>query len=165
MSRVTRKIVRTAKQWAALTATEKAANRRGLEILSIMRDEGIPATPASKRVGSTVATARKYVSPALRRDARGRIVAKPTDRLFRRLSILTTQGIKEVDTTNFRVASDAGRHWNAIGHYLGTGNDRSLRVFRGKKISGHTLETDPDVIERQANRGELDFEGPYDLTR
>ena len=163
MTPASRKVVRTAKQWEALTPAEKAANRRGLETLSIMRHEGIPVTPASKRAGTTPATVQKYAAPALRRDARGRIVAKSSDRLFRRVAALTTKGLKQVDSTDSREAAVAGRHWNTIGHGLETGDWSRVAAFRGKKVRGRTLETDPDVIEAQARRGELDFEDIYEL--
>ncbi len=164
MSSVTRKIIRTGKQWTGLTVTEKAAHRRALEALSIMRDEGTPLTPAAKRAGTAPATVQKYAGPALRRGARRRIVAKSSDRLFRRLPALTTKGLKQLDFTDSREASVVGRHWNAIGHGLNTGDWSRVAALRGKKIRGHTLEADPDVIEVQARRGELDFEDIYELT-
>lgn len=164
MPPVTRKVVRTAKQWGALTAAEKATNRRALETLSIMRAEGIPVTPASKRAGTTPATVQRYAGPALRRDARGRIVAKSIDRLFRRLPALTTKGLKQVDSTDSRETSDLSRHWTAIGHGLGTGDWSRVAALKGKKVHGHMLETDPDVIEAEAQRGKLDFDDIYDLT-
>ncbi len=163
MSPVSRKIVRTAKQWAALTVPEKAARRRAFETLSTMRDEGIPVTPASKRAGTTGATVQKYAGPALKRDVRGRIVARPTDRLFRRLPALTTKGLRQLDLTDSREASVVGRHWNAIGQGLG-GDWTKAATFKGTRVHGYALETDPDMIEPQAQRGEFDFEDIYELT-
>lgn len=165
MSQLSRKIVRTAKQWAGLTVREKGARRRALETLSIMRDEGIPLTPAAKRAGTAAPTVQKYASPALRRDARGRVVAKSTDRLFRPLTALTTKGLKQLNLTDSRQASVVGGHWSAVGHGLNTGNWNNVAAFKGKKVHGHALETDPDVIERQAQRGALDFEDFYDTTQ
>lgn len=164
MSPLSHKIVRTAKQWAGLTATEKAAHRRVLEALSIMRDEGIPVTPAAKRAGTVPATVKKYAGPALRRDARGRVAAKSTDRLFRRLPVLTAEGLKQLDLTASGDASVVGGHWSAIGHGLNTGNWSNVAAYKGRKVRGHTLETDPDIIERHAQRGEVDFEDIYELT-
>ncbi len=165
MPPVSRKVVRTAKQWEALTDTEKAARRRALDVLSIMREEGIPLTPASEKVGTSVATAKKYLgSAALRRDARRRIVAKSSDRLFRRLPALTTKGLKQMDFTDSRQSSVVGRYWNEIGHGLNTGDWSGVATFKGKKVRGRALETDPDVIEARARRGELDFEDIYELT-
>lgn len=163
MSPQSSKIVRTAKQWAGLTITEKTARRRALDGLSIMRDESIPVTPAAKRAGTTPATMQKYASPALRRDARGRIVARPTDRLFRRLPALTTKGLKQLDLTDSREASVVGRHWNAIGQGL-SGDWTKAATFKGTRVHGYALETDPNLIEPQAQRGELDFEDIYELS-
>jgi hypothetical protein len=94
---------------------------------------------------------------------RGRIVAKPSDRLFRRLPVFTTRGVKQLDFTDSRETSAVGGHWNAIGHGLNTGKWSKVAMFRGKKVHGHTLETDPDVIEAEARRGEIDFLDIYEV--
>jgi hypothetical protein len=164
MSRTSSDVVRTARQWEALTRAEKAARRRVLDAISISRDEGVSLTSASKRAGTTVSTVRRFAAPALRRDARGRIVAKPSDRLFRRLSVFTTKGVKHLDFTDSRVTSVVGRHWNAIGQGLNTGDWGSVAAFKGERVRRYTLETEPDTIEAWARRGELDFEDIYELT-
>lgn len=156
--------ISTARQWVALGPAERAAYRRALDAVSLVR-EGAAAKDAARRAGTTVETVTKYAGPALRRDARGRLIARNTDRLFRRLPVLTTKGIKEIDTTDSRVASEIGRHWSAIGHYLATGGENQLRAFRRRTIGDNRFETDADVIDQWEARGRLDFEDIYDLTR
>ena len=69
----------------------------------------------------------------------------------------------EVEVRGSRVASLVGAHWSAIAHYLRTGDDSRLRRLEGKTVAGIPLETDPDVIDEWARRGELEIEDVYEL--
>ena len=62
-----------------------------------------------------------------------------------------------------RDASTIGRHWGAVGRYLQHYDDSELRKLRGASINDYELETDLDVTDELAGRGELDFEEIYEL--
>lgn len=79
------------------------------------------------------------------------------------MRMLTTSGV-EVLAVEFgsEAASTIGRHWNAVKDFLNTGQTAGLEPFRGTRILLYRFETDPDRIERWAQRGELDFEDIYE---
>jgi len=161
-----RRTILTPAQWAALGSAERLAHDRALEALSLMRGEGLPLAEAAKLAGTTPETVRQYMGEALTRDPKGRVVARPSDRLYRRMRVLTKPaGPKDLDIRSSRDATVVGKHWNAVKHHLSTGDERPLAAFKNVKVAGHFLETDPDTIEAWASRGELDFEDIYDLTQ
>ena len=69
--------------------------------------------------------------------------------------------IVPVDVRGSRSASTVGRYHAAIHRYLTTGDEHDLAQFRGLKVAGVELETDLDVIDTLARRGEFDFESIY----
>lgn len=103
----------------------------------------------------------RYVGRALRRGRDRRYLARPTDRLPRPVQVLTTEGTKSLVLRGSNVTTLVARHWNTVGRFLATGETRALDSFRGRRVAGRELETDPDAIERQARRGELEFEDLY----
>jgi hypothetical protein len=157
--------IHTASDWVSLTANERLARDRALEALSLMRYEGLSLDSAAQAAGTTPGTVLKYAGGALQRTASGEIRARPSDSLFRRMRVLVAgKGPREIDIPTSREASIIARHWNAVKHFLWTGDSRRLARFKGVTVAGRPLETDPDVIERLAGRGELDFEDIYELT-
>jgi hypothetical protein len=144
--------------------SEREARDRALEAVVLMRREGLTLTSATIRAGTTPNTVLKYARTALTRRPDGLYGAKPADPLFRRMRILSLEGVISVDIRGSRVAALAGEHASAIHHFLATGDDRRLRPLAGKRVAGVPLETDPDAIEAWGRRGVLDFEDIYDLT-
>ncbi len=159
-----RKEVRSAKQLAALTPPERAARDRGLEALALIRRKGLSLTRAAKRATTTRNTVLKYAGSALQRRPDGRYAAKRADRLYRRMRILTPDGVRVIGIRGSRAASVAGEHASAIHHYLATGDDSRLRALVGKRVAGAPPETDLAAIEAWARLGVLDFEDIYELT-
>jgi hypothetical protein len=79
------------------------------------------------------------------------------------MRMLTTSGVQVLAVEiGSEAASAIGRHWNAVKDFLHTGDTGGLEPFRGLRILGYRFETDPDRIERWAQRGELDFEDIYE---
>jgi hypothetical protein len=80
-----------------------------------------------------------------------------------RIRMLTDQGVDEFPV---RVGSDAaraiGQHWNAVQHFLHSGDMSRLTQFATLTIDGRRFAVDPGWIERWAARGELDFEDIYE---
>jgi hypothetical protein len=75
-----------------------------------------------------------------------------------RMRILTTRGVVDVEVSLPLARSAIGSHWNAVQHFLATGDTDQLQRFRLLPM----LLTDPDEIERLARIGELDIDGIYD---
>lgn len=70
-----------------------------------------------------------------------------------------------MDVTDSRTASRVGTYWNAVDHYLRTGDARPLRAFRGKTIRAGKVAlpfvTDPRTLKRLAQVDEVRFESIY----
>jgi hypothetical protein len=143
-----------------LRPATREARFRALEAVSRMRTENLSLTAAARASGTTPATIRRYAAPALTQQGR-RTVAKPTDRIYRRIRVLTTDGVREVDIRSSRQASRVGAHWNAVDAYLRPGNTRALRKFTNIRLGGTALATDPEQIEAYARRGELAIDDIY----
>ena len=70
----------------------------------------------------------------------------------------------DVDVRGSRAASLIGRYFNAVGHFLATGDASVLAPFRGKTVGGVELLSDPARIEQLEVRRELDIDDIYPNT-
>jgi hypothetical protein len=78
------------------------------------------------------------------------------------IRVLTASGITFLTWLTATEATAVGQHWNAIRTYLEYGDETKLAQFLNIRVAGHQLETDPDVIEWHAIRGDVRFESIYD---
>ena len=147
--------------------TDPAARERALEALQHMRSDGLSLTRATRSVGTTPETTRKYVGSALRRTRSRRWAATPSDRLTRHIRVLTKDGIAEVRVRGSRPASRNARYLAAVEHYFRTADTEPLAEFRGQSIQagGVTFPfiRDPATLERLDAAGETSFERMYTL--
>ncbi len=149
----------TAKGYGSLRASQKQARARALDALSKVR-HGETLTRAAQQAGTTPNTVAKYAGEQLRREG-GRTVASRSDRLYRVMNAVTTEGVVEVSLRSSRQATLVGEHANAIKKFLLTGDAEPLRKFAGVKVGGRELETRPEVLEDLERSGELEYE-PYE---
>lgn len=77
------------------------------------------------------------------------------------VNVITTQGVLPLDLSE-EERSLAASHVNAATHYRDTGESDRLDAFRGVRVGGYKLETDPGELEHLANRQQLDFEEFYE---
>lgn len=163
-----RREVRTATGLAQLRPAAQEAYERALDALALMRRDRISLSQAATRAGTTRNTVRRYAGSAIRKDARGRYAARPSDRLIRRMRFLTPRGQITLDVTNSRTASRIARYFAAVDRYLKTGKTDALREFRGKAIRvgkvAYPFITDPRTLSRLGRAGEVSFEDLYDFT-
>jgi hypothetical protein len=86
---------------------------------------------------------------------------------MRRCLVLPIEGrLAEIATLDSRAATIAGEYWNAVNHYLETGDDGELARFRGQSIrdaqgNAVPLLTDLDELERLGSAGVLSFQSLY----
>ncbi len=134
-----------------------------------MRREGIASVGAGRRAlraeGFTppsYATVRRYEQGIFRRDERDRFVVRGQDFSPRVMDAVTLQRGVERDT-QVRSSSDASKvgTWsNAVRAFLQTGDESKLAELSERDVtirSGRaTLQTDPAVLQRMADSGELD---------
>jgi len=126
-----------------------------------MRTGRLSLSAAARASGTTPRTVRRYAAPALVQTGR-RTSAAPTDRLYRRMAVLSADGGRQdVDVRSSAQASRVAAHWNAVDRYLRTGDTTALKPFRNCKVGGQQLATDPDALEAFARHGELAIESIY----
>ena len=155
--------IRNTRDLEALPERSQAARKGALTVIARARHEHITIAEAIRRermVGHHISTesVHRYGGPAIARGPGGRLVPTPYDRLFRRLPILTPDGVVEADVRSSRRASLIGEYRNAVRAFL-EGDDPTgagLRRFRGKGAGGHIFLTDFDALEAWANRAEPD---------
>jgi hypothetical protein len=112
-------------------------------------------------------TFQRYVGSAVRQDRPGgpfRAVA--TDRFQRTVQVPTSQGYVSVAVTGNRTARELSDYLNAVGHFNRTGDDSTLRRFRGKTFNvrgGRRLEflTDPAALMTLAEADALRLDSLY----
>jgi hypothetical protein len=137
------------------------AYRRALDAIGFKRRfPAVPLSKAAKSSGTTLKTIRKYAGPALLVRS-GRLDVTPSDRLPRRMRMLTPQGEVAVSTTSSRTASRISRYNNAVRDFYATGDTTALKPFRGKGVrSGgarYEFVTDPRVLNRLGRAGAVHF--------
>jgi len=129
-----------------------------LEVVSVMRRDGVTLKQASERVGIPPGVVRFWARDALQGDR-----TTTGDRLLRMMWIVTDGQVVKVGVRGSHQAGAVSAHWQAVTRFLETGDQNALAPFRDKSVAGHRLETDPDVLERLALSGPLQFEDIYAL--
>jgi hypothetical protein len=145
--------------------------KRGLRAVSLMRNKKHSLRAASTESEVDPRFVRRWMSPALRRNAKGRYTAKPSDRLLRILRLPSAEGpsVIEVVIRDSRESALIGRYWRLVAKFLRTGDETVFAKLRretvldanGKRIR---LLFDPEVLHLLGDAGRLDFEGIYAQT-
>lgn len=102
---------------------------------------------AAKEIGIDPRTVMRHVGKSLAKRADGKYHAKPTDRISRNMVINSRGKQVEVTVPDSKTASIVGRYFNAVRHWLNTGNTKPLAKFKGVVVTDasgtlHVLETD-----------------------
>ena len=143
-----------------LTPSQREARHRAFEAVGEMRAQGLSLRSASEFVGTTPATVRRYAGELLVKEGR-RYRLTESDRIYQRMSVLSVDGVADVDTRGSKVRSLVGRHWNAVQRFGLTGDLSYLTPFVTKRVGGVELATDPDLIEEYLRQGEMDIDDIY----
>lgn len=135
-------------------------------VVTTMRSDGLSLRRAAAEEGISPATVLRHAKGALRKTSQGRYRARKSDRLLRPLVIPSSQGLAEIATRDSRSATIVAEYWNAVNHYLETGDDTELSRFRGVTITAAQgnavpLLTDTDELERLGSAGILSFQSIY----
>jgi hypothetical protein len=152
--------VRGRRDYDHLTPSEQESRHRAFESISEMRSRGLSLRAAADFVGTTPDSVRRYADNALVKE-NGRYYATVSDRTYQRMSVLSVDGVADIDTRGSRVRSLVGRHWNAIRRFGATGDVSLLKPFTGRRVGGVELASDPDLIEEYIRQGEIDLDDIY----
>ncbi len=139
---------------------EQEARTRALRALSAMR-QGTSISKAARENGVTPRTVKRYAGSALVQDRPGgRIRATKNDKLVRYLQIPGPDGPRDITIPGSKTASEFANYKAAINRLL-RGDRNAMARWRGKKIAGIELITDPKILVEQARKEIL----PYSLYR
>jgi hypothetical protein len=119
----------------------------------MMRDPNLSASRAALDNGVTVRDYWTYIPKAFKKDSGGRIRAV-ADRYLRRLEIPGPDGPLVVKIRGYKAKSEMARFRNDVFDFLG-GNRSALDKWKGVRIQGHELLTDPRVIRLLGEQGNL----------
>lgn len=113
-------------------AHEREEQLDAFAALALMRRETLPASIAAKAEGISLKKLSRYVGSALRKRGKD-FVAKPSDRLVRKMITLDARGKRFIEVRSSKAATQVARHLHAVDKAL-KGEPSGLRKFRGKKI-------------------------------
>jgi hypothetical protein len=136
------------------------------QVVSKMRANKWSLAVASQELGIDPRVVVQLAGSALRKNTKGRYVARPSDRLLRVLILPTPDGLREVATSDSQEATKVGDYWNAVYRQLYPGDDGALRKFRNQYVTAQDGErvpllTDPDQIDLLGSAGVFSFETIY----
>jgi hypothetical protein len=141
-----------------LTLAQDIARNKALHALSLVRADAWSLTRAAREVGLTRDAVRAWVGRSIGKR-NGRFVARASDKLARKMAVLTPRGTQYVPIFDSRVASKLGAYHAAVKAAL-HGDLKALAPFRGKTFRtggkrGFRFITDLRTLRRLAEAGEL----------
>jgi hypothetical protein len=158
--------IRTVSGYLKLRPSARMARDRALDALSRMRRQRLSLSSAARAAGTTPANVLRHAGAAIRKSSHRTYIASSSDMLFRRMRMITNDGTQVVDVKNSRDASLIAQHFDAVGHFLDTGDDSRLKPFRGRSVKAggksYKFLTDLDDLERLGRAGEFSFESIYE---
>lgn len=158
-----RKRVRNRKDLEALSPKELEDRAAALRAITLKReDPAMSLTKAARRAGTTPQAVRRYAGDALERRG-SRWSATRGDRIYRPMVVYSEGDVVPADVRGSHKAAELSDYHRAVGHYINIGDDEPLRRFTGKTVAGVEYETDPDVLDEMARRGQLDIESIYQV--
>jgi hypothetical protein len=149
---------------AGMKALTRPSRLRALDAVSRML-KGLTIGQAAHDSGTTVATVKRYASPALRKDRSGRIVAKERDQLAAYMEVPTTGGTQLLLVIGARSRHLLSAYWEAAQFFRDFGIPEVLAPFESLTINVEGVEipliTDPHVLTRLFKEGRMSFESLY----
>jgi hypothetical protein len=141
--------------------SKSLARKRALAALSRMRTRHESLSKAARALHTTPRTVQKFVGRQLRQTPSGRYAPKSSDRLKREINVFGVEGYEPATVHSSKQARLASEHLIAINRFLRTGDTEPLKPFRGKRIGGIELLTDPDRIREFAEADLVKLDGLY----
>ncbi len=139
-----------------LSKRQQEERVRGLAAINRRRrGEAKSISAAARAEGTTVKTIRKLLPGVLVQDRPGgRIRVKASDRYSAKVQVLTTEGSVTVTARGSHQRELAGRHRASVMRILqGREPKSALERYRGKKVGGRELISDPAQLSLYAQAG------------
>ena len=152
--------------WWNLSPRDRASRQRAVEAVGFMRREGLSASLAARRGGSTSDAMLRWAGDRLERTSSGRLVLRPRDQALRILPVIAEEGVfGEVGVVGADDAAVVGAHLNVLRDVLAGGDPSLLDPYRAVQLlvqllDGRwitlTLLTDPETLAALYELGDLE---------
>ena len=156
--------VRGRRDFRRLRPSEQIAYEKTGSVLTRMR-HGLSLTRAARLEHTTPAAVKRHAGDALVPSSHGTFLVTTTDRHFRRLLFVTSDGVTIVETRDSRAASAVAEYDAAIQRFLAKGDPSGLARFEGQVLrvgrKRYPYVTDLNTLEWLGRRGEISFESIY----
>ncbi|MDH5431654.1 MAG: hypothetical protein OEW78_07215 [Nitrosopumilus sp.] len=139
------KVPRWKRNLDSLPPRQIIAYENSLEVIRQMR-RGKTITSATKSVGTTIPTVKKYAGTALQKKS-NRITVKKNDNLLRKMRMYENGKEVWVQVKGIRQAKLIGQYHSSIEKRMEQGQEDALDAFKGITVTDvkgqkHILETD-----------------------
>ena len=139
-----------------------ASRRAAAPRVRIRRSKRAQSLPKDTRnLRTKPRKARRIVVRRRRSSASSRSFAKRIERLKREINVFGAEGYQPVAKASSRQSKLSSRHLIEISRFLRTGDTGPLKKFRGKRIAGIELLTDPKRIREFADADLVKLDGLY----
>jgi hypothetical protein len=136
-----------------------SASRARVRVRKPRRGESRPK--ASRTLRTKPRKGRKIVVRKGKRSVSHRHAAKKSQQSKDEINVFGAEGYQAVADPSPRQAKFSSQHLIAINRFLRTGDTESLKQFRGKRIGGIELLTDPKRIREFADADLVKLDGLY----
>jgi hypothetical protein len=153
------------RNWEALSAGQRSRYERHA------RREGISPDEIRRyyESGGSMSAARGHAQTPERPERaqaqpeRHREYLRSPRRGGKTMLVLTTGGVTEVPHLSKTERTRVAKHWNAVRHYLETGDTKRLYRYESKTVGdpAHELETRTNTIDFLSMTEPFDFESVY----
>jgi hypothetical protein len=116
---------------------------------------------AARNLRAKPSKGRKIVVRKRRRSVSRPYAAKRAARSRREINVFGAEGYQPVANPSRRQAKLSSRHLIEINRFLRTGDTEPLKQFRGRRIAGIKLLTEPKRIREFADADEVKLDGLY----
>lgn len=147
-----------------IRARQAITDPRIARALSFMRRDGVSASEAARRERMKLKTFQRGAGRFLYRSGPGKPwKARSQDQLRFSMTVLTSRGPLDVIVSSSRERKLLSQYNFALRMFRAgaDGAEAALKEFEGKKVGGHALVTDINLLIELEEAGMLDFEGFY----
>jgi hypothetical protein len=144
-------------QLKALPEEARARRAEALDVISKARRLGITAAEAAVRDHVPLSAVVWWGEGALDKPRSRSPRVRKADRLLRAHPLAVDGEVQWITTRGSRAARTAIEARKAQQAYLDgeRGAERALARFRGRRVGGHVIETDPAVLDEIGRRGDF----------
>ncbi len=156
------RVLRRVSDFGRLPESARESRSLAAEVINRARREGTSAEAAASELRVPMPVVRWWFPEALQPRQRGQTLPTGADRSLRLRPLAVEGEVAFVAVRGSRQAEFARRAFDTQWDFVHRRAGRDALVpFKGERIGGRLVETDPEVLERLANAGAFDLEELY----